>query len=163
MEKKAMSCPSCGSKMSGRRENHKYTACGLDYVTLVNVEVKRCKDCGEWEVIIPRVEELHRVIAQIVARSKSKLRGCEIKFLRKYLGLSASDASSALSVGVSWLSRCENDKAPISPGAERFLRLMVMYDQPKQSYPLEELLAEKNDKKPSPIRLDLGSSWQPAG
>jgi DNA-binding transcriptional regulator YiaG len=128
----------------------------------VNVEVLRCKDCGEWEVVIPKVEELHRVIAHIVACGKSRLRGCEIKFLRKYLGYSGSDAAKALAVGSAWLSRCENDKVHIAPGTERFLRLMVLYDQPKQSYPLDELLAAKSDHKPSPIKLDLGKSWQPA-
>ena len=155
-----MTCSNCGNKMYSRRENYKYTACGLDYVTLVNVEVRRCKDCGESEVVIPKVEKLHRVIAHFVAKSKSRLRGGEIRFLRKYLGLSGADAAHALSVGPSWLSRCENDRAELSEGAERFLRLMVMYDQPAQSYPLKELLAEKNDKKPSPIRVDLGAAWQ---
>lgn len=138
-----MNCPNCGSKISDRRENHKYTACGLDYVTLVNVEVMHCKDCGELEVVIPKVEELHRVIARIVASGKSRLRGSEIKFLRKYLGHSGTDAAKALGVDASWLSRCENDKVPIATGTERFLRLMVLYKQPKQSYPLDELLAEK--------------------
>ena len=157
-----MTCSTCGNKMSSKRENHKYTACGLDYVTLVNIEVRHCKECGGSEVVIPKIEELHRVIARIVAKSPSRLRGCDIRFLRKYLGLSGVDAASALSVGAAWMSRCENDKVPISPGAERFLRLMVMYDQPKQSYPLEELLAHKIDKKPSQIRLDLDSSWKPA-
>ena len=158
-----MTCSICGSKMSSKRENHKYSACGLDYVTLVNVEVRRCKECGESEAVIPKVEELHRVIAQIIARRQSKLRGCEVRFLRKYLGLSGADAASALSVGASWLSRCENDKVELSRGSERFLRLMVLYDHPTQSYPLKDLLAEKTDKKPSPIRLDLGASWQAAG
>jgi HSP90 family molecular chaperone len=56
----------------------------------------------------------------------------------------------------------ENDKAELSRGTERFLRLMVLYDHPTQFYPLKELLAEKSDKIPSPIRLDLGDCWQSA-
>jgi putative zinc finger/helix-turn-helix YgiT family protein len=157
-----MTCSNCGSKMSSRRENFKYTACGLNYVTLVNVEVLRCTDCGEWEVVIPKVEELHRVLAQIVAKGKSRLRGSEVRFLRKYLGFSGAEAARALSVTPEWLSRCENDKVSISPSAEKFLRLMVMYDQPAQSYPLEKILADKVKKKPSRIRLDLDTSWKAA-
>ncbi|MGA7743418.1 MAG: type II TA system antitoxin MqsA family protein [Polyangia bacterium] len=164
MEKEeAMTCSNCGSKMSSRRENFKYTACGLDYVTLVNVEVLRCKDCGECEVVIPKIEELHRVLALIVAQGKSRLRGSEIRFLRKYLGYSGAEAASALSVGPEWMSKWENDKVPISQSAERFLRLMVVNQQPAQFYPLKELLAERADKKPAPIRLDRDSSWKSAG
>lgn len=157
-----MTCSNCGNKMSSRRENYKYTACGLDYVTLANLEVRRCKECGDVEAVIPKIQELHRVIAQTIARRQSRLRGREIRFLRKYLGLSGEDAARALGVGASWLSRCENNKTDLSPGCERFLRLMVLYDQPSRCYPLKDLLAEKDDKKPAPIRLDHGTSWQAA-
>jgi putative transcriptional regulator len=149
--------------MASKRENHKYTACGLDYVTLVNVEVRRCQSCGEWEVVIPKMEQLHRVLAQTVAQAKSRLQGSEIRFLRKYLGYSGAEAASALSVTPETMSRWENDKVPISQSAERFLRLMVLSQQPAQFYPLEDLLADKTDKKPAPIKLDLGSSWKAAG
>jgi putative transcriptional regulator len=158
-----MTCPNCGNKMASKRENHKYTACGLDYVTLVNVEVRRCQSCGEWEVVIPKLEQLHRVLAQTVAQAKSRLRGSEIRFLRKYLGYSGAEAADALSVTPETMSRWENDKVPISQSAERFLRLMVVNQQPAQFYPLEELLADKTDKKPAPIKLDLDSSWKAAG
>ena len=155
-----MTCSNCGNKMTSIRENYKYAACGLDYVTLANLEVRRCKECGEVEAVIPKIQELHRVLAQTIAKRPSMLRGREIRFLRKYLGMSGDDAAQALGVGPSWLSRCENDKQELSAGYQRFLRLMVLYDQPNHRYSLKDLLAEKNDKKPAPIKLDLGDSWQ---
>jgi putative transcriptional regulator len=155
-----MICSNCGNKMSSRRENYKYTACGLDYVTLVNLEVRKCKECGGVEAVIPRIQELHRVLAQTIAKRPSMLRGREIRFLRKYLGMSGEDAAQALGVGANWLSRCENDKQELSTGYQRFLRLMVLYDQPNHLYSLKDLLAKKDDKKPAPIKLDLGDSWQ---
>jgi YgiT-type zinc finger domain-containing protein len=160
MEKQAMKCANCGKMMSGRRESIKYDECGLDYVTLANVQVFRCAECGEYEPVLKNVAGLHRLIAMEVARSPVRLRGHEIRFLRKYLGKSGAEAAKALSVKPETMSRLENDKMQISVGAERFLRLMVMYDQPTQSYPLEDLLADKIDKKPDPIRLDLKSSWR---
>jgi putative zinc finger/helix-turn-helix YgiT family protein len=163
MEKEEnMNCASCGNKMTSKRENHKYTACGLDYVTLANVEVLRCKACGEWEVVIPKIEELHRVLALAVAQAKAKLRGNEVRFLRKYLGLSGAEAASALSVTPETMSRWENDKVPISESAERFLRLMVANQQPTQFYPLDDLMAARPAKKPAPIKLDLDSTWRVA-
>jgi len=158
-----MTCPNCGNKMTSKRENHKYTACGLDYVTLVSVEVRRCQSCGEWEVVIPKLEQLHRVLAQTVAQGKSHLRGSEIRFLRKYLGYSGAEAASALSVTPETMSRWENDKVAISQSAERFLRLMVVNQQPTQCYPLVDLLADKTHKKPAPIKLDIDTSWKAAG
>jgi transcriptional regulator with XRE-family HTH domain len=86
--------------------------------------------------------------------------------LRKYLGYSGAEAASALSVTPETMSRWENDKVPISQSAERFLRLMVVNQQPTQFYALEDLLADKTDKtdkKPAPIKLDLDSSWKAAG
>lgn len=157
-----MTCANCGNKMTGKRENHKYTACGLDYVTLLNVEILRCKSCGEWEVVIPKIEELHRVLALAVAHGKAQLRGSEIRFLRKYLGFSGAEAASALSVTPETMSRWENDKVPISQSAERFLRLMVANQQPTQSYPLDDLMATKPAKKPAPIKLDHDSTWKAA-
>jgi putative zinc finger/helix-turn-helix YgiT family protein len=161
-KEEAMTCANCGNKMTSKRENHKYTACGLAYVTLMNVEVLRCKACGEWEVVIPRIEELHRTLAVAVAQGKAQLRGAEIRFLRKYLGLSGAKAASALSVTPETMSRWENDKVPISQSAERFLRLTVANQQPTQFYPLDELIAEKPAKKPAPIKLDLDSTWKAA-
>lgn len=154
-----MKCANCGKCMSSSREIIKYDECGLDYVTLTNVCVFRCAECGEYEPSIPKIAVLHRLIALGVARSHAKLRGQEIRFLRKYLGKSGAEAAKALSVKPETMSRWENDKMPISTGAERFLRLMVMYDQPAQSYPLEELLAEKVERKPSPIKVDLAATW----
>jgi putative zinc finger/helix-turn-helix YgiT family protein len=162
-KEETMTCPNCGNKMTSKRENHKYTACGLDYVTLVSVEVRRCQSCGEWEVVIPKMEQLHRVLAQTVAQGKSHLRGSEIRFLRKYLGYSGAEAASALSVTPETMSRWENDKVAISQSAERFLRLMVVNQQPTQCYPLVDLLADKTHKKPAPIKLDIDTSWKAAG
>lgn len=66
-----MTCASCGGQMTSKRANHRYTAGGFDHVTLVNVEVRRCKSCGEWEVVIPRIEELHRTLAKAASERPS--------------------------------------------------------------------------------------------
>jgi putative zinc finger/helix-turn-helix YgiT family protein len=167
MEKKIMKCPMCGTEMVSGRENFKYEASGLDYVTLVNIEVRRCGKCGEWEAVIPHMEDLHRVIARTIARLPSRLRGNEIRFLRTYLGLSSADAAEMLGVAPGTMSRWENEKSKseMSLGFERLLRLMVFNRDPVQSYPLDELKEKRTRalKKPSPIRfLRKGQDWQSA-
>jgi putative transcriptional regulator len=162
MEKETMNCSNCGKKMSSGRENVKYDACGLNYVTLLNVEVRHCEACGESETVIPHIEELHRVIARTVAHMPVRLRGSEIRFLRKYLGYSGIDAAKALSVRPETMSRWERDKVEISPGADRYLRLLVANEKPAEYYPREELEAEREDKKPSPIMLSRNPDWRQA-
>jgi len=52
-----MKCPSCNEPMTSARENYNYASSGLPYVTLVGIEIRRCKACGEYEVVIPKIEQ----------------------------------------------------------------------------------------------------------
>ena len=111
------------------------------------------------------MEDLHRAIARTIARSKTELRGGEIRFLRTYLGLSSADAAELLGVNASTMSRWENEKSKsdMSPEFDRLLRLMVFNREPVQSYPLKELVEKRTRavKKPAPIRFARkGHDWQ---
>jgi YgiT-type zinc finger domain-containing protein len=64
----AVNCASCGSSMTSSREHHRYTEGGFDNVTLMNVEVFHCKACGEWEVVLPRIEDLHQLLIATTKR-----------------------------------------------------------------------------------------------
>jgi hypothetical protein len=75
--------------MKTKRENYRYEAVGLPGITLQGVEVSRCGKCGEYEIAIPRIEGLHRVIAEAVISKKDRLTAAEIRFLRKHLGWTA--------------------------------------------------------------------------
>jgi len=71
--------------------------------------------------------------------------------LRKHLGLSGEDAARALGVGASWLSSGEQQDRSFA-GCERFLRPWSSTIQ-RRCYPLKDLLAEKDDKKPHRFSL----------
>ncbi|MET0403737.1 MAG: type II TA system antitoxin MqsA family protein [Cystobacter sp.] len=157
-----MTCDACGARMKSGRENFLYTACGLDTVTLMNVEVHRCGECGEYEVDIPRIEQLHRLIAQEVADKEARLTPAEIRFLRKYLGFSGVDFAAVLDVTPETVSRWENGKKQMSPVSERALRLMVFVRAPITEYPLERL-ARVAQGEALPLRMKLRESraqWQ---
>src|SRR2546428_271217 len=86
---KKMKCMACREAyLTSRRETVKYDESGLSFVTLANVEVRTCPNCGEREIVLPRIEELHRVIALQLANKPGPLVSEEIRFLRKYLGYS---------------------------------------------------------------------------
>ncbi len=143
--------------MKSGRENYRYTECGLDTVTLANVEVRRCSECGEYEVDIPRMEELHRVIAQEVASKSARLTAQEVRFLRKYLGFSGVDFAATLDVTPETVSRWETGKKQMSPVAERALRLMVFVRSPIDQYPLEKLAGVAQGEA-VPLRMKLRES-----
>ena len=149
-----MKCLRCASTMRTRRENYKYDACGLPGITLVGVGVARCPKCGDHEVAIPRIEDLHRAIAQAVIRKKGRLTPEEVRFLRKYLGWSGSDFSSHIGVTPETVSRWEQGAARVGATADRLLRLMVVTREPASDYSLD-ILKEIPGDEPAPLTLGL--------
>jgi putative zinc finger/helix-turn-helix YgiT family protein len=138
--------------MTTARENFKYMASGLPGVTLVGVEITRCGQCGEFEVSIPHIEDLHRLLATTVAAKPARLAAEEIRFLRKWLGWSGVDFAAHMGVDPATVSRWENDSLPMGGQAERLLRLMVSTREPIQNYSLDAL-KQISDTKAPPLRL----------
>lgn len=134
-----MKCTECGALMKTRKENYRYDESGLKHVTLVGVEVRRCPRCGNYEVSIPHIEELHRLLAKALIEKSTRFTGEEVRFLRKSLGWSGSDFAKHMGVAQETVSRWENDAAPIGPQADRLLRFLVAQGRLTTSYPTERL------------------------
>jgi putative zinc finger/helix-turn-helix YgiT family protein len=139
LETSEMTCISCGGQMHTQRENFLYEACGLPGVTLMDVEVSRCPQCGAYEVAIPQIDDLHKAIAQALIRKTSRLDAAEIRYLRKYLGWSGADFAAHIGATRETVSRWESGATPIGPASDRLLRLMVVTRDPINDYPLERL------------------------
>ncbi len=122
-----MPCIACGAKMTTKRENFKYDASGLPGMTLVNVKVSRCRGCGEHEVAIPRIEQLHKQMAYAVVAKRARLSAPEIRFLRRYLNWSGADFAAHLGTTPETASRWENGRTPMGIQADRLLRSMVVH------------------------------------
>ena len=133
------------------------TACGLPHISLAGVEVRRCPECGEHEVVIPRIEQLHQAIANAVIAKKARLSAAEVRFLRKHLGWSGADFARHMGVTPETVSRWENGREPIGPVADRLLRLMVVTKAPKREYSIEALAALEDGFVPTRVRLSAGS------
>lgn len=134
-----LNCFGCGHAMTTGRENVKYDESGLPGVTLVDVEVSRCGHCGQYEVAIPRIEELHRVMATAVVRKSARLTPAEIRFLRTALGWSGRELADHMGAAPETVSRWEHGKAPIGPQADRLLRLMVLHRTSPESFDVSDL------------------------
>lgn len=134
--------------METRRGAHHYVECGLPDVVLLGVETARCPKCGEEGVSIPRIEELHRVLARRVIGKHARLAAEEIRFLRKHLGLSGVDLAAHMGVQPETVSRWENGREGISATADRLIRMMVAHRDPVEEYPLEELAQVGEEQSP---------------
>ena len=148
-------CLDCGGSLKVTRAPYRYTDSGLPGVVLRGVEVRRCPKCGAEEVAIPRIEELHRLMAQAVIRRPHRLTAAEIKYLRKWLGWSGVDFARHMGTTPETVSRWEQGRVPMGPQADRLLRLMVITRAPVADYTLDVLttIREATPLRPAPMRL----------
>lgn len=157
-----MKCLNCAASMTVTRENYKYAESGLSCVTLRGMDVARCATCGESEVAIPAIAELHQAIARVIVLKAERLVPEEIRFLRKHLGFSQPDIAARLGVAVETVSRWENDKERMSVPAEKLLRFLVARKEPIARYERELAKVAVGEARCS--KLDLGrhhNRWRP--
>jgi putative zinc finger/helix-turn-helix YgiT family protein len=137
----------CGVKMKSATEtNFHYAMSGLSKVYLNGVKIHTCTnaECGEEEVEIPNLVELHNLLAEITAKQENKLVPEEIRFLRTHLGYSGVDFARKLGVDAATVSRWENGKTSMGETAERLLRIMILAKEtPIHDYELMDVMAQK--------------------
>jgi putative zinc finger/helix-turn-helix YgiT family protein len=124
--------------------------------------VSRCPKCGETEVAIPRIEDLHRTIARALIQKRSRLTAPEIRFLRKYLGWSGVDFAAHMGATPETISRWEKGAVPIGAASDRLLRLMVASKAPVEDYSLDVLKDIKEVVKSKTVLLGFrarGGGW----
>ena len=157
-----MKCVNCGSEMVSATSTHRYAESGLPNVTLVGVKVRSCPQCGERELSIPKVADLHRKIARAIIRERSTLGPEEIRFLRKWLGYSSVDFALVMGVRPETVSRWENKESvyPMAQTADRLLRLLVSNQEPVEKYPID-LLKTPTRAKAQPLKL-RAPDWKKA-
>ncbi len=107
-----MKCERCMVPMIKRKATdatpYAYRESGLKNVFLCGIVVRTCPRCEVESAVIPRIGELHRVIAEALVRKPTHLTGAELRFLRKNAGFPATKFSALLGVNPSHLSRIEN-------------------------------------------------------
>ena len=149
--------------MTVTRENYKYDISGLPNVTLVGIEVGRCAACGEYDVTIPRMAELHRLLAASIIRKSSRLTGQEIAYLRKHFGLTSAELAARLGTTRETISRWENRAAVIGATADRLIRLLVAIGETRTDFDPARLDRIADQPRPMPsLKLEAGpTGWHP--
>jgi len=157
-----MKCLECGAQMETQVENYAYKECGLSNITLSNVKVSRCPGCGEQELHISKLGQLHRELAKALAQKEARLSPSEIRFLRKYLGWSGADFAQQFNVTPQTISRWENGHQTMGAVAEKLLRMCALHLQPIDDYRKGQL-QDLSVLEPKEVRFHLevvDDQWQ---
>ncbi len=115
-------CGECGEAMSLTTGTVAYPQSGLANVELHNVPVWQCKN-GHQDAQIPAIDGLHLVLARAIVAQPWRLKGAEIRFLRKFFGYSAREFSRTIGLHYATLSGFENDHDPVTRPTEALIRL----------------------------------------
>lgn len=121
-----MKCPTCGKEMRSRIRDYEYVESGLKDVVLKNITVHECRGCGELLPEISNVKQIHKWIAEYLVKKQSPLTGQEFRFLRKQMGINASELAGFLGVTPVTISRWENDRESVGPQSDRLLRAFFL-------------------------------------
>ncbi len=97
-------------------ERYHYTACGLDYVYLLNGFKVHETPYGQG-VSIQDADGLHEAIALAVISSPHALRGQDVRFLRSLLDISQAGLGDILGTSRATVARWEGAGDEVIPGA----------------------------------------------
>jgi YgiT-type zinc finger domain-containing protein len=125
-EKVPHHCSQCGRDATKKRGNYWFRESGLNNVLLKDIELFQCEYCRCEDPVIPRMNELMRVIAMALAEKPYALVGEEVRFLRKYLGMSQDTFSSVLGCDKTVLSKWERNQQAIGAKSDRLIRAVTV-------------------------------------
>jgi len=148
-----MKCETCGLEMVERHATgstpYAYTVSGLKNVYLEGISIFQCGACGEEVPVIPRVGELHQLVARSLVKKEGLLSGDEIRFLRKNAGFQASEFAALMGVSATYFSKVENGRLRLGLGSDKLVRLLSTADEKHRGLLLEiakDLLPTKTHK-----------------
>jgi len=117
-----------------REEPYPFRASGMDHIFLSNITMLICTGCGWAAPEIPKMEELHKVIARTLARLKRRLTMSEGKFLCSWIGLSEGElagfvgkAGNLLETHQTYIGDTPPSVLVVMPeAADRFIRYLTL-------------------------------------
>ena len=146
-------CDECGGPVTVEKNAvRRYDFGGLPHVVLHGVEIVRCQACGMEDAVIPRIEQLHQVIATHLINQRRGLAPVELRFLRTHIGFSTADFAKCMGVTRETVSRWETGNKPMGAQADRLVRLLVATTPPIIDYAAKDALSDIDTSRPAPKR-----------
>ncbi len=154
---KTYRCYECGGQMVASVEPYVLDQGGLK-VTLEDLEVRRCRTCGEDAVAIPKLGPLMRAIAAAIVTDPYRFGPAEIRFLRTFLDWQGTELAQVLGVTKVSVSRWETGKAEISSAADRALRFAVLLKLGLK-LPLGAMKRISKNKRSARLAFRAANNW----
>jgi len=111
--------------MKTNKNHYHYTMCGLDNVYLENGYTIKKTPYGDG-ISVHDMEGLHEAIAYNLITYQRKLKGDEIRYLRKELDLSQKGLSVLLDVSENTIRGWEKSRSEISGSANTLIRMIYL-------------------------------------
>jgi DNA-binding transcriptional regulator YiaG len=123
-EMKKETCTECGKRARATTGKYRFDEVGIP-VVIDKIPLVKCGHCGNVDPVIPNLNALIDGIAFSVISRCSHLTGAEVRFLRKYLGLPASEFARLIDVDRTTISKWDNAQQDIGAQSDRLIRLLV--------------------------------------
>lgn len=146
LEKSDLRCSNCSKPAHVVHGNYQFTESGLNYVVLCGIEIIKCSHCGNEDPIIPAMDDLLRTIALALIAKPYRLAGEEVRYLRKYMGLTGDGFSRLLHVDKTTLSKWENNDDPVGTQSDLAIRMLAMSQDPVLRQQIQDIIREHFDK-----------------
>lgn len=154
-------CSNCGAEATVKVGTYPFKESGLSNVSLIGVELVSCPICGNADPVIPDATDLMNALAWHVATQKYKLCGEDVRFLRKYLRMSAVDFAKLIGVHKSTLSKWENGEDAVGDSSDRLIRSVALALGEGLKDRAEEGIQTFNwivaDYRSAPMNVDMGT------
>ena len=104
-------------------------------VRVLGAAIQRTDDDGETTVELPRLRELKASAAVCRSLVPLKIRGWELRAIRKIMGCTLADLAKRLDerTAVETISRWENETQPMGGYVEKLIRLLVCEELSKEA------------------------------
>jgi DNA-binding transcriptional regulator YiaG len=119
-----MRCTKCNNGLMERtvKQEHVEDLGGLIVKVLNAVVVLRCSNCSDEMTGIPDMPGLARAAAMARALNPVRLRGKEVRFLRRALDMTQKECAEAMDLSAEHVSRWENDHHGAGGASEKLVR-----------------------------------------
>ncbi len=151
-------CSECGSaNVHTSRGSYQFKESGLN-VVLQGIEIEKCEACKSESPIIPRMNDLMRTIALAVIAKPYALTGEDVRYLRKYLGMTGDALSRLIHIDRTTLSKWENNDDRIGQQSDLLIRSVAIGLGPGLCEKMEKLMRDferiKKTRKKVSVSVD---------
>jgi putative transcriptional regulator len=160
MAKKIARCSECAGVATVRRGVYRFAESGLDNIVLKGIELIECPECGNVDPVIPRMTDLFRVLAMAMIAKPQSLTGAEVRYLRKYAGMSAEQFARMLHTDKTTVSKWETGAIRIGSKTDLLIRAIALQIGPGLKGEAERLIRnfetinERDKKQPNRLEVD---------